>query len=335
MHNPPNLRFPPAARSFVDITKVHNLEPLPLSTGARLERALPNARRYILPDSGHAAMLERGFDLARVMRATGFAGDMASTVGPTDTLPLQSEATVGRRRQPKVSPDTAGAHRQGIPSPRETATANAPSTVPLSSGFGSTTARTGQGALEKGCIGSAGQSTSSSQAVSLQADEDGHLRSAEALPEIPAAALNAVSLGLGTGSLGHQPLVRGQVAGAAALVPEGSDKESAGGGGSASRAGGKGKATVDVNSAFDNWCQKLAPWRVRMTPCVGGSMQFVVPCIKNRLLRILSWGRTISWGCTPHMQCRKGNTFQAREPPTRTYLGEPFSWCWSGRPRFG
>lgn len=48
--------------------------------GARLARLLPRSRRVILPDSGHAALLERGMDLAAVMRSSGI---VPTSVGPT------------------------------------------------------------------------------------------------------------------------------------------------------------------------------------------------------------------------------------------------------------
>ncbi|KAF6260587.1 hypothetical protein COO60DRAFT_1625641 [Scenedesmus sp. NREL 46B-D3] len=50
--------------------------------GARLARLLPRSRRVILPDSGHAALLERGMDLAAVMRSSGIVptSDLVSPV---------------------------------------------------------------------------------------------------------------------------------------------------------------------------------------------------------------------------------------------------------------
>ncbi|KAI8467052.1 MAG: hypothetical protein J3K34DRAFT_472042 [Monoraphidium minutum] len=39
-----------------------------LAEGARLARAIPGSRRVILPNSGHAALLERGIDLADILR---------------------------------------------------------------------------------------------------------------------------------------------------------------------------------------------------------------------------------------------------------------------------
>ncbi|KAG2493697.1 hypothetical protein HYH03_008211 [Edaphochlamys debaryana] len=42
--------------------------------GGRLERLLPRTRRILLPDSGHAAMLERGFDMVGLMRAAEALG---------------------------------------------------------------------------------------------------------------------------------------------------------------------------------------------------------------------------------------------------------------------
>ncbi|WIA33448.1 hypothetical protein OEZ86_006580 [Tetradesmus obliquus] len=48
--------------------------------GARLARLLPRSRRVILPDSGHAALLERGMDLAAVMRGSGI---VPTSIGPT------------------------------------------------------------------------------------------------------------------------------------------------------------------------------------------------------------------------------------------------------------
>ena len=37
-------------------------------SGARLLRAIPNSVRIILPDSGHAALLESGVDLSKLIR---------------------------------------------------------------------------------------------------------------------------------------------------------------------------------------------------------------------------------------------------------------------------
>ena len=43
-----------------------------LDEAARLVRALPDARRVLLPTSGHTALLESAVCLADIMRRTGF-----------------------------------------------------------------------------------------------------------------------------------------------------------------------------------------------------------------------------------------------------------------------
>jgi pimeloyl-ACP methyl ester carboxylesterase len=43
-----------------------------LEESGRLVRLIPNARRVILPNSGHTALLESGISLAEIMGRTGF-----------------------------------------------------------------------------------------------------------------------------------------------------------------------------------------------------------------------------------------------------------------------
>eukprot|EP00879_Flechtneria_rotunda_P011456 GHRR01011969.1.p1 GENE.GHRR01011969.1~~GHRR01011969.1.p1 ORF type:complete len:750 (+),score=309.75 GHRR01011969.1:1187-3436(+) len=57
-----------------------------IAEGARLVRLLPRSRRVILPDSGHAPLLERGLDLAAIMKGSG--------VTPTSRAPTAPGARI-------------------------------------------------------------------------------------------------------------------------------------------------------------------------------------------------------------------------------------------------
>ena len=49
-----------------------------LEESGRLVRIIPNARRVILPNSGHTALLESGISLTQIMGRTGFLTQVGS-----------------------------------------------------------------------------------------------------------------------------------------------------------------------------------------------------------------------------------------------------------------
>ncbi|KAF8058058.1 acyltransferase-like protein [Scenedesmus sp. PABB004] len=81
-----------------------------ITEGARLTRLLPNSRRVILPDSGHAALLEQGMDLAAVMRGSGIT---PTAVGPTAAKPGAKPGAAGAAAAPAAAAAAAagGARR--------------------------------------------------------------------------------------------------------------------------------------------------------------------------------------------------------------------------------
>ncbi len=179
----------------------------PHTAGARLERLLPRSRRVILPDSGHAALLERGVSLAALMRGAGFAGAGSSGSGSGEQLPaarivvtaagppVGQVVGVGQRQQPEVAAGTA------------------------ESGSGGRVAAVGAGQAEvAGAAGPGGVAPGSSAVGAART----------------ARRRDSGGSGAGSGSSGS-----------------GSDVEGA----------DKGVVPPD-DSAFDEWCQKLSPWRV-------------------------------------------------------------------------
>ncbi|KXZ48759.1 hypothetical protein GPECTOR_25g343 [Gonium pectorale] len=186
--------------------------------GARLERCLPNAQRLILPDSGHAALLERGVDLGLLMTSTGFAR-RRSAPGPAATEGRLPEPLSQRLAQPGVGPSAAAAGGMG--------------TTGAVAAAGFSDARAAAAAQESGTAGSSGAG-----------------RLAEASPI--ASAVEAA---------GPSPR----------SARNGRKREAAGsGGGEGGKTGDGEEPPADIDSAFDEWCQNLAPWRDVISPVVLG-----------------------------------------------------------------
>lgn len=178
---------------------------LPFPAGARLERLLPRCRRVILPDSGHAALLERGVSLAALMRGAGFAGATSGSSGSGEQLPVA-----------RGVPTAAG----GVPGGR-------------GAGFGQQ-----QQQLE----GAAWTAGSGSTVVA----EAGHAAAGAAGPG---------GVGLGSSAAGAARKARRRDSGGSGAA--------GGSNGSGSDAEGTDKEEAPPDdSAFDEWCQKLSPWRV-------------------------------------------------------------------------
>eukprot|EP00798_Chlamydomonas_sp_ICE-L_P025747 gene25747-11410_t len=51
-----------------------------IEEGARLAKAIPGSKRVILPDSGHAAMLEKELDMSALLKKAGFSPTMRSSI---------------------------------------------------------------------------------------------------------------------------------------------------------------------------------------------------------------------------------------------------------------
>ncbi|EFJ42301.1 hypothetical protein VOLCADRAFT_107348 [Volvox carteri f. nagariensis] len=223
--------------------------------GARLERVLPNARRCILPDSGHAALLERGINLAATMQAAGFADDVVlAPVQPTSgagaTVGTSAVAAGPRRSKLRAEAPVAGA------APEPKAASAAP---PVATSINASSAR---------------------ESLSIASDTS-HPSEAALAAAVPSGALVSAS-----GSVSSElPMRTGQERTAAAsndTAPDGDQKGSSGrrggsrrstiaeGGGSKVAANEEHPAAADVDSAFDEWCQKLAPWRDVVSPVVLG-----------------------------------------------------------------
>eukprot|EP00877_Chromochloris_zofingiensis_P003357 jgi/Chrzof1/13021/Cz07g16210.t1 len=62
-----------------------------ITEGARLQRIMPRARRVILPDSCHTALLEKNVNLAQMMRSVGFTPDAYKFAAAAAPQPLTRE----------------------------------------------------------------------------------------------------------------------------------------------------------------------------------------------------------------------------------------------------
>jgi hypothetical protein len=85
------------------------------AAGARLERLLPSARRVLLPNSGHAALLERGFSLASTLQSAGFAGPIVA-LGPVARRVAGKSAPGQRAGGGGAGPSAAGVAGGAAPS---------------------------------------------------------------------------------------------------------------------------------------------------------------------------------------------------------------------------
>ncbi|KAG2447181.1 hypothetical protein HYH02_007924 [Chlamydomonas schloesseri] len=224
-----------------------------IAEGARLERQLPRCRRYILPDSGHAAMLERGLDIAAVMAAAGFLGDL-----PPPLQPPQPTATSSSNK-PAAAPAVATRRspQQQQQQQPVAAAAVAAAAAPAAGWPGDAESwhlRTGVG-------GSIGDSVAGSSSVTVAASA----ATATGPPQytngngVPVAS-TGTSSSSSSGSSSSVTAV-GRSAGRARGARDGSS------GGNDEEPGASGR---DTDSAFDEWCQNLAPWRDLISPVVLG-----------------------------------------------------------------
>ncbi|PNW88163.1 hypothetical protein CHLRE_01g017100v5 [Chlamydomonas reinhardtii] len=210
-----------------------------IAEGARLERQLPYCRRHILPDSGHAAMLERGMDITRVMAVAGFLGELPDRPAPAPAV----AAAAARRAVPQpavagvggaVEAGGVGAMAAGAGWPGDADSWH------MSSGVGSSIS---------------GISSSSPAAPSPYTNGNG-------APAMPTASFASSSNGASSGSSSSSAVGRG--AGRAGAAGAGN------GNGNGAGEEGPGASGRDTDSAFDEWCQNLAPWRDLISPVVLG-----------------------------------------------------------------
>lgn len=81
--------------------------------GARLARLMPSARRVILPDSGHAALLERGFSMAKVLAQQDFLPpELAASSGPAYGSPSAASTSGNGSHGPRLAPQPASSQQQ-------------------------------------------------------------------------------------------------------------------------------------------------------------------------------------------------------------------------------
>ncbi|GLC71454.1 hypothetical protein PLESTF_001117600 [Pleodorina starrii] len=226
--------------------------------GARLERALPNARRFILPDSGHAALLERGFSLAAAMQATGFAPGKPHAA--TATAP-SSSATAAPPTWPSPM-EAAGAAAWASASAASAASASASASFAAGSGP-SANVQGLQGRPGAGPFATAGSPAVGAAAAAAQGGHSApHDGSGEPSASEPSSRARGRRASAGA-------------AAAAAAAGGGGGKASArreGEGGGKGGGGGRDEEAppADIDSAFDEWCQRLAPWRDVVSPVVLG-----------------------------------------------------------------
>ncbi|BBN06382.1 hypothetical protein MPTK1_3g20640 [Marchantia polymorpha subsp. ruderalis] len=70
-----------------------------LTEGARLQRVLPNAKRVVLPESGHTALIEDSINLAEVMLANGFTHPRRSKAKHQGSSSISSPSPVAKREE--------------------------------------------------------------------------------------------------------------------------------------------------------------------------------------------------------------------------------------------
>ncbi|KAG2444441.1 hypothetical protein HXX76_001194 [Chlamydomonas incerta] len=212
-----------------------------IAEGARLARQLPNCRRTILPDSGHAAMLERGLNIAHIMAGAGFLGELPPARAAAG--PAAAAAAAGARR---VAPQQAAA------------AAGVGAAVVGGAGAGPAAAGGWPGDAESWHMSSGvGGSISDSLGGSGGAYTNGNGNGA------PAAPLAAASSSSASSSTSSSSAAMGRSAGRANGT----------GGGNGNGNGGEEEPAAtgrDTDSAFDEWCQNLAPWRDLISPVVLG-----------------------------------------------------------------
>ncbi|GIL73806.1 hypothetical protein Vretimale_5333 [Volvox reticuliferus] len=204
-----------------------------ITEGARLGRALPNARRYILPDSGHAALLERGINLAAIMQATGFTGDAPLALPPSGSAPTRPAGLAGRRNKPRAAAMVASTSQTAAVSAPAAAHAGAsmePAPIPTFADASSV-------------------SVSGSSTHEFPAKASGQKGRSAAAPGDPVPESN------GNASRGRRL---------------GNHRESFDNGGGGKVGGDEDQPSTDIDSAFDDWCQKLVPWRDIVSPVVLG-----------------------------------------------------------------
>lgn len=80
-----------------------------LFEAGRLSRVLPNASRLVLPDSGHAALLERRLDLAAELKRAGFGAEEAAVSPPAAAAAEAEEEEEEVEEEEEASSSSASA----------------------------------------------------------------------------------------------------------------------------------------------------------------------------------------------------------------------------------
>lgn len=242
-----------------------------------MARVLPRSRRAILPDSGHAALLERGMDLATIMRGAGVTARPRQHKHITKPpQPMQSAVPAGVQ-PPAVqvlSPAAAAAAGNGTETvrvrlPDSSSNKKDKSSVPRIIGVvKDDKALSGSQAVDGRVsprpatllpratkVTAAGAAAPAASSSSSEPPRYTPVAAAGA-----AAAMAAATAGTGGGAAtaAADAGSSGNLAQAAASNGNGSGKSS-----STGEQQQKSKsAAVDKDLAWDEWSQILAPWRV-------------------------------------------------------------------------
>jgi hypothetical protein len=260
--------------------------------GARLARLLPRSRRVMLPDSGHAALLERGMDLATIMRGAGL------TAKPRSSKPAAAAAAAAAATLPQQQQQPAGSTAVTAPS-EEMVQVRLPGG---SSGSSDGSSRRAKGSMpriigvvkdDKALPGSTGRDGTPSPrpatvmprtnkvkpaavAAATAASSSSSDSDAEAPRYTPvaaagaAAAMAAATVATGGGAAATAADAGSSSSSSGVLQPavssNGSSRGSSPTGPQQQQQQG---SAADKDLAWDEWSQILAPWRVSEAKCTG------------------------------------------------------------------
>lgn len=278
------------------ITLLLPLLPLPAlpASGARLARVLPRSRRAILPDSGHAALLERGMDLATIMRGAGVTArprQHKQHVQQPQQQPGQQPMAAPSTQQQPAAQAAASAAPAG-PASMETVRVR----LPDSSGNKSRKGRSSSmpriiGVVkdDKALPGSRGTDGApaprpatllprTTKVAAAAAEGAAVSSSSSEAPQFTplAAAGAAAAMAAATAGSGGPAATAAADAGGSSSLAQAAASSNGAGSRSSSRAGSRSgspdgqqqqqkaqqAAAADKDLAWDEWSQILAPWRV-------------------------------------------------------------------------
>lgn len=235
-----------------------NVSCFPFPSGARLARLMPQAQRFLLPDSGHAPMLESDIDIAAIMAKAQFLLPKSSGSSSSQTaasIPTSNGVSVSSNGNGGGGgSDVASNGRVVVGSHERDLTYSNGTTAAMAHANGN-----GAVATADASIGAGSYVSNGTVMRGISSFEGGADAAADALLNASLAAAPSAPESLNQGSSGN------------GSVPEQPPQPQLQ---PPSPAAAKSKSSAESASSspsFDRWSQLLLPWRQLISPKVFGA----------------------------------------------------------------